>query len=463
MKVFLLIWIFLVPGSYLLGQGLFESSLSGSTGKEENALNFDFNGYFRSTLFAGKSVRAEGPWIQSAYGEAAFNFHAVKPDFGAAFAELRFRGGHEFGRDTLQLDVREAYVDFFPGKLTFSFGKKIIVWGRADGLNPTNNITPQNYFVRSPEQDDYRLGNLLLQSSIPLSSRLRLECIWVPWYQPSIYRFDLFDMPEYIHFTPGNYPSGDLKDGSIAGKINFEMHGLDGSLSYFNGFDPLPGIYPGTFQIDSTGTPSLSVTPAAFRQQTWGFDFATIAGRYGMRGEIAFRITEGGYKEKIEVPNPDLQYVLGVDRTLGKFSFLLQYMGRYTFDFESLPSMDGIPFSGGSMDQLPSVPPEFLEVYFQNKFEKFNRAIFYQQVKWNHTLTVRPAVSLLYETLQLEFFAMYFFNTREFSIQPRINYSLTDGLNIEAGGQYYRGQEDTNFDLIGPVLNSGYLQLKYMF
>jgi hypothetical protein len=270
-------------------------------------------------------------------------------------------------------------------------------------------------------------------------------------------------MPDYIHFTSGDYPTGQLKDGSIAGKINVETHGLDGSISYFNGYDPLPGISPGPLVIDSMGTASLSLTPAAFRQQTWGFDFATIAGRLGLRGELALRITEDDYKEKTHIPHPDLQYVIGVDRTIGKFSCILQYMGRYTFDFEPLPEMDGIPADNGSMDQLPPIPPARLEEYFQYQFEKFNRAIFYQQVEWNHTVSVRPALSLLYETLQLEIFGLYYINTREYSILPRITYSMADGLKIVAGVQYYKGPEDTNFDLIGPILNGGFLQLKYMF
>jgi hypothetical protein len=270
-------------------------------------------------------------------------------------------------------------------------------------------------------------------------------------------------MPEYVHISSGNYPSGKLKEGSLAGKINFETHGLDGSISYFNGYDPLPGIIPSSFMVDSSGVPSLCLDPTAFRQQTWGFDFSAVAGRYGLRGEIACRITEDDYKEKVYVPHPDLQYVLGIDRTIGKFSCLVQYLGRYTFDFDPLPTIDGMPPANGSSDQLPPIPQDMLEEYFQIQFEKFNRAIFYQQVEWNNTLTIRPALSLLYETLQLEIFALYYINTKEYSIVPRITYSISDGLKAVAGGQYYKGPEDTNFDLIGPVLNGGYLQLKYMF
>jgi hypothetical protein len=462
MRDFLFVLIFLMPCPFLMGQGLFENAISETAEKDKNVLKFGLNGYVRSTLFAGESAMKDGCWLQSAFGETSLTLQADKSGTGSAYTELRFRGGYEYGRDTLQLDVREAYIDLYPGNMTISLGKKIIVWGRADGLNPTNNITPQNYFVRSPEPDDYRLGNILLQSTVPLSSRIRLECIWVPWFQPSIYRFDLFDMPDFIHLTTGNYPTGKLKNGSIAGKINFETHGLDGSVSYFNGYDPLPGINPGTVIIDSAGA-YLSLSPTAFRQQTWGIDFATTTRRLGLRGEFALRITEDGYKEKTHVPNPDLQYVLGMDRTIGKFSLIVQYLGRYTFDFEPLPTMDGIPVSNGAMDALPPIPPAMLEEYFQYQFEKFNRAIFYQQVEWNHTLSVRPGLTLLYETLQLEIFALYYIKTREYSILPRISYSIADGLKMVAGGQYYRGPEDTNFDLLGPVLNGGYLELKYMF
>jgi len=46
-----------------------------------------------------------------------------------------------------------------------------------------------------------RMGDFVLRVRYMIGSHLRLEGIWVPVYRPSIYRFDLFDMPAYIDFT----------------------------------------------------------------------------------------------------------------------------------------------------------------------------------------------------------------------------------------------------------------------
>ncbi len=77
---------------------------------------------------------------------------------GKLFSEMRFRSGYEYNEQINQFQLREAYADLYLGDFDLRAGQQIIAWGRADGINPTNNLTPQDYFVRSPEPDDIRMG-----------------------------------------------------------------------------------------------------------------------------------------------------------------------------------------------------------------------------------------------------------------------------------------------------------------
>lgn len=78
----------------------------------------------------------------------------------SAFSEVRYRAD---GNNNHKFDIREAYVNLNLGKFDFRVGEQIVLWGRADGFNPTNNVTPQDFCVFSPEEDDRRLGNFVVK------------------------------------------------------------------------------------------------------------------------------------------------------------------------------------------------------------------------------------------------------------------------------------------------------------
>ena len=64
---------------------------------------------------------------------------------------------HSAGR---QSALREGYVNFSHGAADFRIGKQIIVWGRADQINPTDNLTPRDNTLFIAESDDQRLGTV---------------------------------------------------------------------------------------------------------------------------------------------------------------------------------------------------------------------------------------------------------------------------------------------------------------
>ena len=55
------------------------------------------------------------------------------------------------------------------------------MWGRADALNPTSNLTPVDFRIRSPLEDDIRIGNVGARGFLRFSP-VRLEGVWMPVY-----------------------------------------------------------------------------------------------------------------------------------------------------------------------------------------------------------------------------------------------------------------------------------------
>ncbi|MFQ6108266.1 MAG: hypothetical protein ACE5L7_01770 [Candidatus Aminicenantales bacterium] len=432
----------LVFTAFLSGQSLFEKV---EAEQKDRGMSYEMNGYLRSVLFVGKVPEKNAGETKSVYGEASLKLRLRKKNFGDAFAEVRFRRGFEFHESLAEFNLREAYVNAYLGPFDFRVGHQIVVWGRADGINPTDNITPKNMLARSPDEDDRREGNFLIRSYCTLQP-IRLEAIWIPAYRSSVVPIDLLTLPPGIHVAEPDYPDPSLGNSAFALRLNLELASFDGSISYFNGHDPFPGLaaeFPQTLGNDL----SLDVFLKSYRMHTLGADFqTTVAGSFGLRGEMAYRKPCGHYERNAHIPNPDLTFVLGVDKEFsGNFSLILQYLGKYVFDFEEL-------MRPKNLVELP--------IY---ELEQKNRLIFSQQYRLSHSFFGRAEKALFYETLKIELLSMLNITTEEFLLRPKITYDITDELTLIFGGELFSGPEDTLFGSIDSALNSVFLELRAFF
>ncbi len=438
---------FFIPILWLTGQILLAQTLLNEKDNYSNdmGLKTDFGGFVRGVAYAGRTNDHKSAELKSIYGNASFTVKTLFGDFGKGFAEVRIRKGYEFGSDIGELDLREAYAEFYPGKFEISLGQQIVSWGKADGFNPTNNITPRNTIIRSPDTDDMNMGNFLFRVRYQFLSNSGFEAIWIPKYKPSVLPWNFSSMPEGVRFTEGDYPDGQLQNSSVAFKFNMDLPSFDFSVSWFSGFGLDPGITIGVPDVLPDSTFLMNVVTKAYREQITGFDFSTTLGKYGLRGEVAWRLPENNYGGKIYVPNPDLWYIFGIDRSLGNVQIIAQYIGRYVIDFKDIV-----------------LPEDSLDL-IRYSLEEGNRMFFRQQYKWSHSASLRISSDMLYQTLTAEVFGMLNFTTREYVIIPKLTYSITDGLSITAGLEWYYGKENTLFDIIEDPFNSVFLQLKASF
>jgi hypothetical protein len=269
-------------------------------------------------------------------------------------------------------------------------------------------------------------------------------------------------MPEFINFTEAYRPDACFQNGSFAGKVEFLFDRFDGSLSWFNGYDPLPGISALPLPETPGDHPSIDLYARPFRQQTLGLDLAFGLGSFGIRGEAAYRGPGAEDKGRIHTPNRDLRYVLGMDRSFGNFSLVLMYSGQYVFDFEEMQMMDGFPDMATEMLQQPAVW-EMLGPAMEQQLAGFNRIIFDQTKEVMHSLVLRPSLSLFHDVMELEVFGLYNFSTSEWTLLPKLAWSVSDNLKLTLGGQYFDGPVNTRYELIAPVFNGGFMELRYTF
>jgi hypothetical protein len=434
------------------GQGLFENAgASDSSANEKNPIpsNFEIGGFIKAGLYGGQAENNDAE-MKSEEGQISLKIGAKKEEIGKAFADIRLESGILNNNEVSKLDIREAWVQTTLGAVDFKAGQQIIVWGRADGVNPTNNITPCNPLAFSSETDDQRLGNILLQSSANWKT-FRLEGVWVPVYKPDALPLESVTLPPGIEINSPNYPSNAVKNSSYAFRLNLEYPQIDGSVSYYDGYATLPG-----FAHDLTQTGVL-LTPSAYRIHAIGCDFASTVGSYGIRGEAAFKKTYDDHKQFNYLPNPNLKYVLGIDKSVGDFSLLVQYAGEYIVDFTEL----NLPvLTDPSNLQALGIYKQQMADY---NITRMNRLFLQQGDKTSHSLTARVGRTLLHETLKLEIAGIYNFTTKEYVARPSMSYDFTDALVLCIGGQYLDGPNESLYKLENKSLSYMFAELKLSF
>jgi hypothetical protein len=246
-------------------------------------------------------------------------------------------------------------------------------------------------------------------------------------------------------------------------RLHLELASFETSVSYLHGYAPLPG-----FVLDSfTGGPSyqIRVSRTAYQHDVFGFDFSTAFGdAFALRGEAAYR-KPTNWEEEFWSPHPDLQYVLGVDRTFGTVSVIAQYMGRYVFDWQLEEPLN--PVNEALLIRIGETPSDenYAEgvVRITDELRKRNQILFGQRADVQHMATVRIEWLLAHDTLSLSALGMMNFTTKEWLLFPKAAYKLSDALSATVGAEAYSGPEDTLFGAVEAELSAGYAELRYSF
>ncbi len=458
------------------GSGLFESSLSGSDDAGSvagggGATGIDLGGYVRGDVFAGMVPDSKRYEMKAAYGELALKVTAKKEHLGTAFAEARFMYGRVGDDVGPTINLREAYVSTYLGPLDLRLGQQIVVWGRADAFNPTNNLTPFDLRVRSPAEDDRQQGNVGARASLNLSP-IRIEGVWMPLYRPAQIPFIV---PWYARLVDDT-PEPDLAHGTQGARVHLELPAFEMSASYVYGYAPLPGftyhhlIHASDEPSETAARPwQLEIGRTPYQHHVVGFDFSTAIGDVlGLRGEAAYRFPMH-FRTRYWEPRPDLQYVVGVDHNFGSVSVIAQYMGRVAFHWSKVEKPELPAIVNGDLDTfltneiLPTFAAADIAAYAPDDLAFRNQMLFGQLHEVQHLASLRVEWLTLHDTLSLSALGMVNFTTQEWLAFPKVLYHLTDALSTSVGAEIYAGPTGTLFGLIDEELSAVYGELRASF
>ena len=324
--------------------------------------------------------------------------------------------------------LREGYLDLRFGSLDVRAGQQIVAWGRADRINPTDNLTPRNFTLLVPEDSDQRTGTTGLKATYHLGDT-SLTGIWLPTFQPHVIPIKTPRDPFIL--LPRDLPGEPVTQ--FAAKVEQTGGKFDWSLSFFDGFD----LYPDLQVVGMTLT-TVSVAQTYHRVQVVGADASTVWGPYGLRAEAAYTFTE--HSSSNQVKSPFFFMVVGADRTfLGTLNVNLQFVLRVIADYQN-------PI---------------------NVADPARRAVAIEQATINsqldrvqESITLRVSKKWLRETLETEVASIVGLSRLDYAVRPKVKYAITDRWRLTVGGDIFRGPDPSFFGRIRDT-TTAYVELRW--
>jgi len=337
--------------------------------------------------------------------ELAADFDVIY-GFVSADAEKNWEIDDETG-----VDLNEAWLEYATGGFDLRMGRQIIIWGKADGIQITDIISPPDY-TESITRD---LGEI----RIPVdAARFRLlgdavvaELVWIPVFEPAVQPSGNNpwairpDLPENTHlsFTAADEPETTLENSEIALKVAAYLSGLDAAASVFYTWDDHPAYHRVTRR--DGGTFFIDYAPRHHRLTVLGLEFTRPWSDFVFRGEAACYI--GKYLETDTVAmdpikKDRLKWLGGVDWTPGNdWTVIAQLAGDWIMDYDSRLADDA------------------------------------------HELVATMSVSrqLMRQTLTLSNMLYYDLNENEIYVRPKADYALTDDFHLFVGADVFCGDD----------------------
>lgn len=219
--------------------------------------------------------------------------------------------------------VRELYWRHSFGAVGVRAGRLMPAWGRADGLNPTDNLSARDFTLLAPEDADLRFGHEGAQFDLALPRQMgTLNATW--FANASSHRIPLVRSPGVSYAVQ---PPPHRSQWALQWDISRD--GIDGSLSYFNGHDLLPDLELAT--ITATG---VQIALRNARTQVWGADLSVQRGAVVWRAEAAYARPHERNADSFAHKRASLWLVGGPEWNSGDWTVGTQVVWQWVRDFQ---------------------------------------------------------------------------------------------------------------------------------
>lgn len=300
--------------------------------------------------------------------------------------------------------LRELYVKADGLPCAPAVGKRLVLWGRADGINPTDQIAASNYRRLTPKDADQRAGSWGLHLDCPMGAG-RLQAHLLD-------RFEFHDVP--LNETPGVSFREDRPRVRPTVALKYDVLGsaADWSVSFIDGHDLFP-----TLAVRSLTAQGLSLGREATPMRLLGADVAVVQGELAYRGEVAWVDFNQTANPFVARRRPYVSAVGGVEWSIG--------------DRETI-SVQG--FWKRLRDvSVPQGNP------MQADIQAAQGLISNELDRTQYGVTLRYARPLFDSRADLDLFAVWAQPRGDWMLRGRLNYALSDAARLSVGFDLFRG------------------------
>jgi len=370
----------------------------------------------RRFLLAEERLRLDlSAWTDSVEGEARIKLDAV----------------HDAVTGEVDIDLREAYLDYSTGNLDLRLGRQITTWGVGDLLF-INDVFPKDWvsFFSGRPLEYLKLGAdsaRVRYSTSPLNIELMIITSFRPDTLPTPRRFFLQDDFAGIADRNQVHPDTGFDNPELALRLYRRIAGFDASAYVYRGYWRSPGQLPNDSIMPTQITqifPALSVYGISAQGQAMGGILSLEGGYYDSRDDNA--------GDEPVSANSEARFLLGYQKQLAENLTLgIQYYAEIMMDFDAYKLA------------LPDTSTS--------------------RKKYRDIVTLRLTRFLKHQTWRLSLFAFYSPAERDYLLQPKVNYRISDKFSTTLGANLFGGEKQTSFFGQFQRNDNLYLTLRYDF
>jgi hypothetical protein len=310
-------------------------------------------------------------------------------------------------------EVREAYLEHSWGNFDVRVGRQIVVWGRTDKINPTDQWTAKNLKLLFSDDEEQRLGSLALMTTFNLGT-FRFISLYQPEWRPPVY-----PIPPVPGITFSNLEPSE-KYAQYGFKMDQTGGSFDWSLSYSHVISKTPGL-----SVSSAGAAGVNLGLNYEPVKVFGGDLALTLGQFGLRAESAYTLTKDTDGSDPTLFNRELFTVLGVEHSpIENLNLNFQFLYKHVFDFKDLNS-----YGNASLNLLANQEALISNQLNENQFG----------------LSFRPSFKSMNDTLEYEIAYVQWFGHVGGLVRPKLTYAFNDHLKGMIGAVGYFGSADSYF------------------
>jgi hypothetical protein len=307
------------------------------------------------------------------------------------------------------IELQETWLEYAGGQWDIRLGRQIIIWGKADGVQITDIVSPPDYTESiTRELDEIRMPVAAAKFRW-LGDYVVTELIWIPVFKAAV--LPKGDNPWAVRQTlPDNMrmfadhadkPATTLENSEIALKVSGYFSGLDVAASVFYTWDDYAAYHR---RVEEDGDLiRVFYAPEHHRLTVFGLEFSRPWSDFVFRGEAAYyrgRYLETKNLAEDPVPRDIVKWLGGVDWSPGNdWTLIAQLTGDYIVDHDHRLA----------------------------------------DKEHNLTATLNISKKLLRQTLTLSGMMYYDLDDNEIYDRLKVEYALTDAFHLSVGADIFCG------------------------